>query len=102
MLVVVQELVTYANGSYDLRSKLLDNYSLDDLNQLMDSKGRQAQQINQGGVYIVANVSTDQLKDGGLRLDDGIIDRQYSDYTLKEGVLYIVGLLWVVSGRNHP
>ena len=102
MLVVVQELVTYSNGSYATPTRTLADYSLAELQQLTDdhAQSRSRRQLNEAGaVYIAANLSEFMA---AFVLGDSNMYRGYFNYPLTRGVKYQVGYRATVPGTDTP
>lgn len=109
MLVVVEELVTYDNGS-DSPVKPLDNYTLEELIQINKeySNSRPAGRthrratLNRRGVYIAANISAEELVDGGFVLGDAMERGGYTNYPLRSDLFYNFILWGTVLGTDTP
>ena len=102
MLVLVQELVSYANGTFESPSRPLSSFSLEQLlRSTADFKTQRSrrQTLSNGAVYIAANLSMGQEKDP-FQLGDGMEYGGFTNYPLKPGVFYEVGLRGGVNGTN--
>ena len=104
-LVVVQELVSYPDGSYDSPARTVDSYELEELLDLtmqyqQDRQRRQA--LNEeGGIYIAANLTEDMLR-SGFKLGDSDMYGGYENHRLLAGVFYNVALRGSVQGTDTP
>lgn len=109
LLLVVQELISYPDGTHDIPSRLLESYDLEELlaatrdyQERVRRQKRQASPLNdEEGVYIAANVTEEDLR-SGFELGDG---RTYGDFTnhlLNPGHFYNLMLRGVVSGTDTP
>ena len=109
VLVVVQELVSYANGSYDPPTEPIDTYSLQELQQATDKyqevaggRGQRQEALNTGGnIYIAANLTEEEFM-SGFSLGDNEEYGGFSNYPLWPEVFYNLALLATTPGTDIP
>lgn len=108
ILVVVQELLSYANHTYQPPTQTTDTYDLEQLQDLTEEyKGRlsrrgRRQALNEGGgVYIAANLTQEDL-DNGFVLGDSMVYQSFVNHPLAPQVFYNVTLRATVSGTDTP
>ena len=108
ILVVVQELLSYANHTYQLPTQTIDTYDLEELQEFTEEyKGRvnrrgRREALNEGGgVYIAANLTQEEL-DNGFVLGDSMMYGSFVNYALVPQVFYNLNLRAAVSGTDTP
>ena len=92
VLIVVQEQPSTRN---------ISNYTLEELMEETRkyANARQRRQLNEGSIYIAANVTEGQLE-GGIPLGDGIEYGGFRNYQLHPDMMYNVGLRSTVAGSE--
>ena len=81
----------------------ISNYTLEELIQETNkyANRRPRRQLNEGPIYIAANVTEGQLE-GGILLGDGMEYGGFRNYQLDSDVMYNVGLRSTVAGSETP
>ena len=105
-LVVVQELVSYADSNYDPPLRDFETYLLQELQDLTRQyddriRGRRQALNEGGGVYIAANISEDALG-SGFMLGDSMMYGEYVNHPLTPKVFYMLALRGTIMGTDTP
>lgn len=108
VLVVVQELVSYADDRYDPPPRTLESYEVEELVRLTQdyqplvSERARRQALNEGGgVYIAANL-TEEILISGFSLGDSNDYGGYKNHPLTPQIFYSFTLRGKIPGTDTP
>lgn len=105
--MVVQELVSYANATYERPARAADSYGLQELLELTENyrlvaggRGRRMALNEGGGVYIAANLTEEEFSSGFMLGDDTLTYQSFRNHPLLPGVYYQPTLRATVPGTD--